>query len=147
MKDWELDRIYIWIRAASINDNQNGVKFLIDQNDKLLFNLIEHNGNWSCVLNQEIAVRYTKTDIKILEQKIEHLKTNHNNILEFPKLSETEITNIKKVKSEFNENRKNKTDYDGMEFNKIIYEKPAEFGIEWIKNHEIKIEELKRIGF
>ncbi len=127
MKDWELDKIYIWVRAASIADNKNGVKFLIDQNDRSLFNLILKDKKWKCILNQEIGVRYTKTHIKILEKKIESLDNNQGNILEFPKLNNSKIDYIQKAKSELENKIRNRVEYDTMEYNRIIYEEPADF--------------------
>ena len=96
MEEWELDRIYVWVRASSIYEKNDGIKFLIDKNDKSLFNLILKDNEWKCVLNQEIGVRYSKEQIKTLENKIESLKNNRNEILEFPKLNKSEIENIKK---------------------------------------------------
>ncbi len=147
MKDWELDRIYIWVRAASITKSDDGVKFLIDKRDKSLFNLIQKDNEWKCLLNQEISVSYSKEEVEILEQKIESLKDNKNKILEFPKLNEIELEKIQKAKLELEEKRDNKDEFDRMEYNRIIYEKPAIFGIEWIKNLGIEINELSRIGF
>ena len=147
MQDWELDRVYIWIRAASIYEKNNGVKFLIDQKDKSLFNLILENNKWKCVLNQEIGVRYSKEQIKVLENKIESLKDNRNEILEFPKLNKSEIENIEKTKLELEQKKKDKVKFDWMEYQTIIYENPADFGIEWLKKLGIEIEELSRIGF
>lgn len=144
MEDWELDRIYVWIRAASVYEKNNGVKFLIDLNDKLLFNLILKDNKWSCVLNQEISVQYSKEQIKTLENKIESLKSNQNEILEFPKLEKPEIENIKKAKLEIQEN---KAVSNKMEYNRIIYEEPTNFGIKWLESLEIKINELSRVGF
>lgn len=109
MQDWGLDRVYIWIRAANIYEKNDGVKFLIDQNDKSLFNLILKGNKWKCVLNQEISVRYSKEQIKILENKIEH---------------------IKNVKLELEQKKKDKTEFDWMEYEKMIYGNPAGFGIE-----------------
>lgn len=145
MQDWELDRIYIWVRLASIYKNDNGVKFLIDQKDKSLFNLIQKDKKWECVLNQEIAVRYSKEQIKILRKKIERIE--NNDILEFPKLSDEQIEHIQKAKLELDEKIKNKTEFDVMKYNEIIYGNPSDYGIEWIKNLGINIEELTRIGF
>lgn len=147
MKDWELDRIHIWIRAAAIDDNEKGVRFLIDKKDKSLFNLIQKDNQWKCILNQEIAVSYSKEDIKILEQKIQFLENYQNDILEFPKLNKKEIEYIQKAKLELEEKRSNNIKFDVMEYNRIIYEQPAEFGINWLKNLEIEIEEVSRIGF
>ena len=147
MKDWELDRIYIWIRAASIYEENNGVKFLIDQNEKSLFNLILKDNEWKCVLNQEISVRYSKEQIKILENKIESLKNNRNEILEFPKLNKNQIEYIKKTKLELEQKKKDKIEFDWMKYQEIIYGNPAGFGIEWLKKLGIEIEELSRIGF
>ena len=147
MQDWELDRVYIWIRAASIYEKNNGVKFLIDQKDKSLFNLILENNKWKCVLNQEIGVRYSKEQIKVLENKIESIKDNRNEILEFPKLNKSEIENIEKTKLELEQKKKDKVKFDWMEYQTIIYENPADFGIEWLKKLGIEIEELSRIGF
>jgi len=147
MKDWELDRIYIWIRAASTYEKNNGVKFLIDQNDKSLFNLILKDYEWKCILNQEISVRYSKEQIKILENKIESLKNNQNEILEFPKLNKSEIEHIKNTKLEFEHKKKNKIEFDWMEYEKVIYGNPANYGIEWLKSLDIEIEKLSRIGF
>ena len=147
MKDWELDRIYVWIRASSIYEKNNGVKFLIDQKDKLLFNLILKGNKWDCVLNQEIGVRYSKEQIKILENKIESLKSNQNEILEFPKLEKSEIANIKKTELELEQKKKGKIEFDWMEYQKIIYGNPTDFGIRWLKILGIEIEELSRIGF
>ncbi|PIA77418.1 hypothetical protein BFR04_08195 [Gaetbulibacter sp. 4G1] len=130
MQDWELDRIYIWIRAVSIYEKNDRVKFLIDQNDKSLFNLILKDNKWKCVLNQEISVRYSKEQIKILENKIESLKNNRNEILEFPKLNKSEIEHIKNVKLELEQKKKDKTEFDWMEYEKMIYGNPAGFGIE-----------------
>ncbi len=146
MKDWELDRIYIWIRAASIN-NISGVKFFIDIKDKSLFNLIQKDNKWECALNQEIAVKYNKDEIKILEEKIKLLEGNQNVILELPRLNETEIEFIQKAKIELEEKKKNQVEYDWMEYERIIYGKPTDFGIKWMKNLEIDINELSRIGF
>ncbi|WP_156115577.1 hypothetical protein [Psychroserpens sp. Hel_I_66] len=147
MKDWELDRIYIWIRAASIYGKNNGVKFLIDLNDKSLFNLILKDNEWKCVLNREIGVRYSKEQIEVLESKIESLKDNRNKILEFPKLIKSEIEYIEKTKLELERKKKYKVKFDWMKYDKIIYGNPAEFGIEWLKEIGIEIEELSRIGF
>ncbi len=147
MKDWELDRICIWIRAASIYEKNNGVKFLIDQNDKSLFNLILKDNEWECVLNQEIGVRYSKEQIKILENKIESLTNDRNEILEFPKLIKSEIENIKKTKLELEQKKKDKVEFDWMQYQKVIYENPSNFGIEWLKKLGMEIEELSRIGF
>ena len=147
MKDWELDRIYIWIRVASIYEKNDGVKFLIDQNDKSLFNLILKDNKWKCVLNQEIAVRYSEEQIKILEDKIETLKKNRNEILEFPKLNKSEIEHIKKTELEFEKKKIDKIEFDWMEYGKITHGKPTDFGIEWLKKLGIEIGELSRIGF
>ena len=147
MQDWELDRIYIWIRAACIYEQDNGVKFLIDQNDKSLFNLILKNNEWECVLNQEISVRYSKEQLKILESKIESLKNTQHKILEFPKLKANEIEDIKKAKLELQQKKESKIEFDLMEYEKNIYLKPAYFGIEWLKTLGIEIEDLTRIGF
>ena len=147
MEDWELDRIYIWVRVASIYDKNDGVKFLIDQNDKSLFNLILKGKEWKCVLNQEIGVRYSTEHINILEQKIESLKSNLNGILEFPKLGKNEIDYIKKLELEFEQKKKDKIEFDRIEYQDNIYGRPADFGIEWLKSLGIQIEELSRIGF
>ena len=147
MQDWELDRLYIWIRAACIYEQDNGVKFLIDQNDKSLFNLILKNNEWECVLNQEISIRYSKEQLKLLESKIESLKSNDNKILEFPKLKANDIEDIIKAKLELEQKKKSKIEFDWMEFQRIIYINPANFGIEWLKTLGIKIEDLTRIGF
>ena len=116
MQDWELDRIYIWIRAACLYEQDNGVKFLIDQNDKSLFNLILKNNEWECVLNQEISVRYSKEQLKILESKIESLKNTQHEILEFPKLKANEIEDIKKAKLELQQKKESKIEFDLMEY-------------------------------
>ena len=147
MQDWELDRIYIWIRVASIYEKNDGVKFLIDQNDKFLFNLILKDNEWKCILNQEISVQYSKKQIKILENKIESLKNDRNKILEFPKLDKSEIEYIKKTELELEKKRKDKVDFDWMEYGKITHKKPINFGIEWLKKLGIEINELSRIGF
>ena len=147
MQDWELDRLYIWIRAACIYEQDNGVKFLIDQNDKSLFNLILKNDEWERVLNQEISIRYSKEQLKLLESKIESLKSNDNKILEFPKLKANDIEDIIKAKLELEQKKKSKIEFDWMEFQRIIYINPANFGIEWLKTLGIKIEDLTRIGF
>jgi len=147
MQDWELDRIYIWIGAASIYEKNDGVKFLIDQNDKSLFNLILKGNEWKCVLNQEISVRYSKEQIKILENKIESLENNRNEILEFPKLNKSEIEHIRNTKLELAQKKKDKTEFDWMKYEKVIYGNPADYGIEWLKRLGIEIEELSRIGF
>ena len=147
MESWELDRICIWIRAASISENLNGVKFLIDINEKTLFNLIFNDNEWRCPMNQEISVRYSKEDIKLLNNKIQTLENSKTQILEFPKLSESEIEHIQKVKQELETKRKNKMEFDIWEYDRVIYEKPTRFGIEWIENLGIKLEELSRIGF
>ena len=147
MQDWELDRIYIWIRAACIYEQDNGVKFLIDQNDKSLFNLILKNDEWERVLNQEISIRYSKEQLKLLESKIESLKSNDNKILEFPKLKANEIEGIRKAKLELEQKKESKIEFDLMEYEKNIYLKPAYFGIEWLKTLGIEIEDLTRIGF
>lgn len=147
MQDWELDRIYIWIRSACIYEKNDGVKFLIDQNDKFLFNLILKDNEWKCILNQEISVQYSKEQIKILENKIEALKNNQNEILEFPKLDKSEIEYIKKTELELENKRKDKVEFDWMEYGKITHEKPTDFGIEWLKELGIEINELSRIGF
>ncbi|WP_299770189.1 hypothetical protein [uncultured Dokdonia sp.] len=147
MKDWELDRIYIWIRTASIIDDDRGIKFLIDKNDKLLFNLIQKNNKWSLTLNQEISVKYSKKDIEILKQKIKSLENKQHNILEFPKLSRSEIDNIQKTKLELGKRIKGKSEIDTMEFNDKIYVEPANFGVKWLNNLGIEIEELFIIGF
>ena len=147
MESWELDRIYIWIRVASIYDKNDGIKFLIDQNDKLLFNLILKDNEWKCVLNQEIGVQYSNEQIKILEKKIETLKNNRNEILEFPKLEKREIENIRKTELELEKKKKDKVKFDWMEYGKITHGKPTDFGIEWLKELGIEINELSRIGF
>lgn len=147
MEDWELDRIFIWLWAASNNNNIHGVKFLIDLNDKLLFNLIRKDKEWKFILNQEISVTYSKEDLKILSRKIQSLKNSQNNILEFPKLSELQLENIKKIKQEFEEKRKNNIEFDVMEYNRILYEEPANFEVNWLKALGIEINELSRIGF
>lgn len=147
MQDWELDRIYIWIRIASIYEKNDGIKFLIDQNDKSLFNLILKDNEWKCILNQEISVQYSKEQIKILENKIKSLKNNQNEILEFPKLNKSEIEYIKNTELELEKKRKDKVEFDWMEYGKITHGKPTDFGIEWLKELGIEINELSRIGF
>ncbi len=147
MKDWELDRIYIWIRAASIYERDNGVKFLIDQNDKSLFNLILKDNKWKCVLNHEIAIQYSNEQIEILEDKIESLKNDKNEILEFPKLAKTEIECIRKAELELEQKKENKVLFDSLLYQKVICENPVDFGIEWLKSLGIEIEQLSRIGF
>jgi len=147
MEDWDLNRIYIWVRAASMANTEDRVKFLIDLNDKSLFNLIQKDNEWKCVLNQEISVSYSKEEIKFLEMKIESLRNNKNDILEFPKLNETEKEYIQKTKLELEIKRNNKIEFDWMKYDKIIFGNAANFGIEWIKKLGIEIEELSKIGF
>ncbi len=94
MEYWELDRIYIWIRAASVYQKNDGVKFLIDQDDKSLFNLFLKDNEWRCVQYPELSVSYSKEEIEILEKKIESLKSDQSEILEFPKLKQSELDHI-----------------------------------------------------
>ena len=147
MKDWELDRVYLWIRTACIYEKNDGVKFLIDQNDKSLFNLIQKDNKWECVLNQEIGVRYSKEQIKILENKIETLKNKRNEIFEFPKLGKREVERIRETELELEQKKKDRVEFDRIQYQKTIYGNPVDFGIEWLKTLGIKTEELCRIGF
>lgn len=147
MEDWELSRIYVWIRAAAMASSDSPVKYFIDLSDKSLFNLIQKNNEWQCILHQEISVSYSKEQIKLLETKIESLKNNKNDILELPQLDKAKKEHIQKTKSELEIKRSNNVEYDWMEYQIIIYSNPVDLGIEWLKKMGVEINGLSRIGF
>ena len=65
MQNWELDRIYILVRAACISSKNNQVKFLIDLNDRSLFNLILKNK----IEKEEKVLATTLAKLVVIVQK------------------------------------------------------------------------------
>ena len=62
-------------------------------------------------------------------------------------MNKNEIEHIKKTELELEKKKKDKVEFDWVEYGKITHEKPTDFGIEWLKELGIEINELSRIGF
>ncbi|PKV50283.1 hypothetical protein ATE84_2338 [Aquimarina sp. MAR_2010_214] len=144
MEDWKLERIYIWLRVASIIEPERNVKFFVDKEDKLLFNLIQKNDEWSMVLNYEIEVNYSEEDILILKEKMEHVKKGKSRIIEIPKLAQSHIDEIEKTKLDYKSGNKNGMDI--WEHEKIVYGNPTDFVTNWLSGIGIIVEDTKLIG-
>ncbi|MEQ8474017.1 MAG: hypothetical protein RIC35_22665 [Marinoscillum sp.] len=90
MKDWEKDRIWIWLIAASNNKSRNNVRYYIDVQNEILFCLKVKRGTLKPTEKGDPQYMYgTEQHMSYLKKCIDRISRKDDSILEFPPIDET----------------------------------------------------------